>query len=182
MTDADAAPAPPPAPVLDTLDAALAHWTRRGALLGLDLGTKTLGVAVADPSWTVATALETIARRKFSLDAERLERLATERKVVGVVLGLPRNMDGGEGPRAQSTRAFARNLAKRPFWAAQRIPIAFWDERLSTAAVERALLAADATRARRAAVVDRMAAAYILDGALDRLRELSARGDGSEPR
>jgi putative Holliday junction resolvase len=136
----------------------------RGALIGLDLGTKTIGVAASDPDRRLATPVETIARKRFSLDAERLFELAGERVAAGFVLGLPINMDGTEGPRAQSTRAFARNLAKLT-----KLPIALWDERLSTAAVERALIAADASRTKRKAVIDQHAAAYILQGALDRL-------------
>lgn len=136
----------------------------RGALLGLDLGTKTIGVAASDPDRRLATPVETIARKRFTLDARRILELAAERRAVGYVLGLPINMDGSEGPRAQATRAFARNLAKLT-----ELPIALWDERLSTAAVERALIDADASRARRKAVIDRHAAAYILQGALDRL-------------
>src|SRR3954471_12867041 len=139
----------------------------RGALLGLDLGEKTIGVASSDPDRKLATGVETIARRKFSADAARLFALAAERNAVGFVLGLPINMDGSEGPRAQATRAFARNLSKLT-----ELPIALWDERLSTAAVERALIAADASRARRVAVIDQHAAAYILQGALDRLARL----------
>jgi putative holliday junction resolvase len=145
----------------------------RGALLGLDLGTKTIGVAASDPDRRLATPVETIKRQRFSVEADRLFALARERGAVGFVLGLPINMDGTEGPRAQSTRAFARNLAKLT-----ELPIALWDERLSTAAVERALIAADVTRAKRKAVIDQHAAAYILQGALDRLakpaRELNA--------
>ena len=137
----------------------------RGALIGLDLGTKTIGVAASDPDRRVATGVETVARTKFSADAARLLELATERKAAGFVLGLPINMDGSEGPRAQSTRAFARNMAKLT-----ELPIALWDERLSTAAVERELIAADASRARRKAVIDQHAALFILQGALDRLR------------
>ncbi len=137
----------------------------RGALMGLDLGSKTIGVAVSDTLRMTANALETIRRTKFGVDAGRLEALIAGRAIAGIVLGLPRNMDGSEGPRAQSTRAFARNLAARV-----AIPIAFWDERLSTAAVERALIAADTSRKRRGEVVDKLAAAYILEGALDRLR------------
>ncbi len=136
----------------------------RGALIGLDLGTKTIGVAASDPDRRLATPVETIARKRFSLDVERLLELAGERAAAGFVLGLPINMDGTEGPRAQSTRAFARNLAKLT-----KLPIALWDERLSTAAVERALIAADASRAKRKAVIDQHAATYILQGALDRL-------------
>src|SRR5947209_3124917 len=136
----------------------------RGALIGLDLGTKTIGVATSDPDRRLATGVETIARKTFSADAKRLMQLAAERKAAGYVLGLPINMDGSEGPRAQSTRAFARNLARLT-----ELPIALWDERLSTAAVERELIAANVTRARRARVIDQHAAAYILQGALDRL-------------
>lgn len=141
----------------------------RGALLGLDLGSKTVGVSASDPDRRVATPVETIARKRFSLDAERILALATERRATGIVLGLPINMDGTEGPRAQSTRAFARNLARLT-----ALPIALWDERLSTAAVERALIAADASRRARKAVIDAHAAAYILQGALDRLRSRTA--------
>jgi putative holliday junction resolvase len=136
----------------------------RGALIGLDLGTKTIGVATSDPDRRLATAVETIARKAFSADAARILALAAERKAAGFVLGLPVNMDGTEGPRAQSTRAFARNLARLT-----PLPIALWDERLSTAAVERELIAADASRARRKAVIDQHAAVFILQGALDRL-------------
>jgi putative Holliday junction resolvase len=150
-------------PVLMLADAA-ALLPPRGALIGLDLGTKTIGVAVSDPDRRLATPVETIARKRFGLDADRIFALAGERRVVGFVLGLPVNMDGTEGPRAQSTRAFARSLAGRT-----GLPIALWDERLSTAAVERALIAADASRAKRKAVIDQHAAAYILQGALDRL-------------
>jgi putative Holliday junction resolvase len=155
-----------PAPVLPLVEAA-AHWPARGRLIGLDLGTKTLGVAASDPDRRLAAGVETIARKTFSADAARLLALAGERKAVGFVLGLPLNMDGSEGPRAQSTRAFARNLARMT-----ELPIALWDERLSTAAVERQLIAADASRAKRAAVIDQHAAAYILQGALDRLARL----------
>ena len=141
---------------------------RRGALIGLDLGTKTIGVAVSDPDRRLAAGVTTIARRTFSADAERVLTLAAERQAVGFILGLPINMDGSEGPRAQSTRAFARNLAGRT-----QLPIALWDERLSTAAVERELIAADVSRAKRKAVIDQHAAAFILQGALDRLARLS---------
>ncbi len=136
----------------------------RGALIGLDLGTKTIGVAVSDPDRRLAIGVETIARKTFTVDARRILALAAERSVVGFVLGLPINMDGSEGPRAQATRAFARNLGNLT-----DLPIAFWDERLSTAAVERALIAADVSRAKRAAVIDEHAAMFILQGALDRL-------------
>src|SRR5215468_8508000 len=136
----------------------------RGALIGIDLGTKTIGVAASDPDRRLATGVETIARKTFTADAARLLALAAERKAAAFVLGLPINMDGSEGPRAQSTRAFARNLARL-----SELPIGLWDERLSTAAVERELIAANVTRARRARVIDQHAAAYILQGALDRL-------------
>ncbi len=138
-----------------------------GALAGLDFGTKTIGVAVSDATRSVATPLQTIRRKKFGADAAALLAICAGRSVAGIVLGLPRNMDGSEGPRAQSTRAFARNLA-----ALTELPIAFWDERLSTVAAERALLEADASRARRADVIDHVAAGYILQGALDRLRHM----------
>ena len=136
----------------------------RGALIGLDLGTKTIGVATSDPDRRLATGVETIARTTFSSDAARLLVLAGERKAVAFVLGLPINMDGSEGSRAQSTRAFARNFA-----ALTALPIALWDERLSTAAVERELIGMDMSRARRAKVIDEHAAIFILQGALDRL-------------
>jgi putative pre-16S rRNA nuclease len=151
------------------LPEAAAHWGARGALIGLDLGTKTIGVATCDPDRRLATGVTTLMRKNFTADAQALLALAAERAAVGFVLGLPINMDGSEGPRAQSTRAFARNLAKRT-----ELPIALWDERLSTAAVERELIAADVSRAKRAAVIDQHAAAFILQGALDRLAKLSA--------
>jgi putative Holliday junction resolvase len=139
----------------------------RGALLGLDLGSKTIGVATSDPERRLASAVETISRKNFAADAKRLLALANERRCAGFVLGLPLNMNGSEGPRAQSVRAFARNLAKLT-----DLPIALWDERLSTAAVERELIAADVSRRKRAAVIDQHAAAFILQGALDRLARL----------
>lgn len=141
------------------------------AIMGLDLGTKTIGVAVSDTFRNVATPLETVRRKKFTLDAERLLHLVSERNIAGIVLGLPRNMDGSEGPRAQSTRAFARNLSRLT-----DIPITYWDERLSTVAAERALLEADTSRKRRAEVIDHVAAGYILQGALDRLSHLDTHG------
>ncbi|MGE4372848.1 MAG: Holliday junction resolvase RuvX [Xanthobacter sp.] len=134
----------------------------RGALLGLDLGTKTIGVASCDPDRRLATVVETVRRTKFTADAQRLLILAEERRAVGFVLGLPLNMDGSEGPRAQASRTFARNFSKLTM-----LPIALWDERLSTVAVERALISADVSRAKRAAVVDQHAAAFILEGAID---------------
>lgn len=144
---------------------------RMGALAGLDLGTKTIGVAVSDSLRSVASPLKVIKRRKFTLDAEDLLKIVAERSLTGLILGLPRNMDGSEGPRAQSTRAFARNLSRLT-----DLPIGFWDERLSTVAAERALLEADTSRARRAEVIDQVAAGYILQGALDRLRHLGQSG------
>ncbi|HEY4736788.1 MAG TPA: Holliday junction resolvase RuvX [Xanthobacteraceae bacterium] len=150
-------------PVLSLADA-VAVLPPRGVLIGLDLGSKTIGVAASDPDRRVAAPVETISRQRFNLDAQRILDLAAERRAAGLVLGLPINMDGSEGPRAQATRAFARNLARLT-----ALPIALWDERLSTAAVERALIAADASRAKRRTVIDQHAAAYILQGALDRL-------------
>ena len=139
------------------------------ALAGLDLGTVTIGVAVSDGMRQVATPLETIKRKKFGLDADRLLKICADRNIAGIVLGLPLNMDGSEGPRCQSTRAFARNLEKLT-----ELPITFWDERLSTVAAERALLEADTSRKRRAEVIDHVAASYILQGALDRLSHMQA--------
>jgi len=139
----------------------------RRALLGLDLGTKTIGVAVSDGLLSVASPLETIKRSKYTADAARLSEIIDAREIGGIVLGLPFNMDGSEGPRCQSTRAFARNFARQ-----SDLPITYWDERLSTVAAERALLEADASRRRRAEVIDNIAAAYILQGALDRLSHL----------
>ena len=131
-------------------------------LLGLDLGTKTIGLAISDSSYRLATPLETIRRKKFTLDAEKLLSVIDARTVGGLVLGLPINMDGTEGPRCQSTRQFAQNLLEK-----RDIPLAFWDERLSTVAVERDLIEADVSRAKRADVIDELAASYILQGALD---------------
>lgn len=138
-----------------------------GAIAGLDLGTKTIGVAVSDSMRQVASPITVIKRTKFTLDAQELLAIASARDLTGLVLGLPRNMDGSEGPRAQSTRAFARNLSRLT-----PLPITFWDERLSTVAAERALLEADTSRKRRAEVIDQVAAGYILQGLLDRLRHL----------
>ena len=154
------------APVLSLIDAAT-HWPERGALIGLDLGTKTIGVAVSDPDRRLATGVETIQRKAFKVDAARLVAIAAARNATGFVLGLPINMDASEGPRAQSTRAFARNFSKLT-----ELPIALWDERLSTAAVERELIGMDVSRAKRAEVIDEHAAIFILQGALDRLGNL----------
>ena len=131
-------------------------------LLGLDLGTKTIGLAISDSAFMVASPLETIKRKKFTQDAETLFALVDDKNIGGLVLGLPINMDGTEGPRCQSTRQFARNLL-----SLRDMPITFWDERLSTAAVERAMIDADTSRTKRAKVVDQLAASYILQGALD---------------
>ena len=147
---------------------------RIGALIGLDLGTKTIGVACSDTRRGIASAVETVKRKKFTLDAARLVDIAQAREVSGIILGLPRNMDGSEGPRAQSTRAFARNLLRVE--GLSGLPIGYWDERLSTVAAERALLEADTTRKRRAEVIDSVAASYILQGALDRLAHMGRDG------
>jgi putative Holliday junction resolvase len=138
-------------------------------LLGLDIGTKTVGLALSDMTRSIATPYHTLRRSKFTADAKAIRQEIEKNRVGALVIGLPLNLDGSEGPRAQSTRAFARNLA-----AHITVPMVFWDERLSTAAVERHLIEADASRKRRAQVIDRMAAAYILQGALDRLRQLPA--------
>ncbi len=159
MTDPSAPLSPAPILALAELEPLLPP---RGSLLGLDLGTKTIGVASCDPDRRLATTVETVKRTKFTADAQRLLVLAQERSAVGFILGLPLNMDGTEGPRAQASRAFARNFARL-----SGRPIGLWDERLSTAAVERALISADVSRARRAAVVDQHAAVFILQGALD---------------
>ena len=155
--------------IFDDISEFAAALAPRRAVAGLDLGTQTIGVAVSDGLLSVATPLETIKRRRFGLDAAALLAILGKREIAGLVLGLPRNMDGSEGPRAQSTRAFARNLSKLT-----DLPMTFWDERLSTVAAERALLEADASRRRRAAVIDHVAAGFILQGALDRLRHIRA--------
>ena len=137
------------------------------AICGLDLGDKTIGVAISDLRRGIATPVEVIRRTKFTEDAGKLLAILTARNVAGIVLGLPLNMDGSEGPRVQSTRAFARNLARLT-----ELPITFWDERLSTVAAERALIEADTSRKRRREVIDQVAAGYILQGALDRLAHM----------
>ncbi|WP_375691532.1 Holliday junction resolvase RuvX [Pseudooceanicola sp. LIPI14-2-Ac024] len=136
-------------------------------IVGLDLGDKTIGVAISDRLLSVATPVTTIRRKKFTQDAEALAKLLRDREIAGIVLGLPRNMDGSEGPRCQSTRAFARNFTR-----VLELPTTYWDERLSTVAAERALLEADTSRRKRAEVIDHVAAGYILQGALDRLRHM----------
>jgi putative Holliday junction resolvase len=143
---------------------------REARLLGLDVGTKTIGMALSDVTRSVATPYDTIRRSKFTADAKAIREVVEKNQVGALVIGLPLNLDGSEGPRAQSTRAFARNLA-----AHVEVPMVFWDERLSTAAVERHLIEADVSRKRRAELVDRMAAAYILQGALERLRRIPLR-------
>ncbi len=137
-----------------------------GRLIGIDPGTKTFGLALSDLTRMIASPLEVIRRTKFKADATRLLELTTEHEIAGLVVGLPANLDGTEGPRAQSVRAFVKNLA-----ALTPLPILFWDERLSTVSAERALLAADASRKRRAEVIDKVAATVILQGALDRMRQ-----------
>ena len=156
------------ADLIVTLEEILPRLPRLGRLMGLDLGTKTIGLALSDVERRIATPLETIRRVKFTPDVKRMLELAAQHEVQAFVIGLPLNMDGSEGPRAQATRAFIRNMA--PLDAR---PFIFWDERLSTAAVTRELIAQDASRAKRAEVVDRMAAAYILQGVLDRLTAIA---------
>ena len=151
-------------PILSPPDL-IAALPRHARLLGLDLGSKTIGLALSDVSRTIATPYDTIRRTKFTKDAEALLAVVDKQEVGGLVLGLPVEMDGAEGPRCQSARSFAANLARL-----RDMPVAFWDERLSTAAVTRTLLEADSSRKRRAEVVDKMAAAYILQGLLDSVR------------
>jgi putative Holliday junction resolvase len=151
----------------DAIEEFAASLPKHRAVMGLDLGDKTVGVAVSDLMGTVATPLETVRRKKFTLDAARLLEIIKGRDIAGIVLGLPRNMDGSEGPRCQKTRAFARNLSRLT-----ELPIGFWDERLSTVAAERALLEADTSRKRRSEVIDHVAASYILQGVLDRMAHM----------
>lgn len=143
------------------------------AILGLDLGTKTIGVSVSDTLLTVATPLKTITKIKFRDDSTKIQEIINDRSISGVVLGLPKNMNGTEGPRAQATRSFSHNLSK-----VIEVPITYWDERLSTVAAEKVLLEADTTRKRRAEVIDSVAAAYILQGALDRLNNIRSKNGG----
>jgi putative Holliday junction resolvase len=145
---------------------AIAGLPPNAPVIGLDLGSKTIGVAISDITLKIASPIETIARKKFTEDARRLLAIAAERRAGLFVLGLPLNMDGSEGPRAQSTRAFARNFGNLTL-----LPIVFWDERLTTAAVERMLIEADTSRARRAEIIDKLAAAYILQSALDSIKQ-----------
>ena len=143
---------------------------RGSCLLGLDYGRKVIGVAVSDPGLCIASPLVSLMRKKFAVDAAALAAIITERQIGGVILGLPKNMDGSEGPTAQAVRAFVRNLSKPGVLPRDDLPLAFWDERLSTSAVERFLIEGDMSRKRRGEVVDKMAAAYILQGALDALK------------
>ncbi|UZD92468.1 Holliday junction resolvase RuvX [Cognatishimia activa] len=153
--------------IFESIEDNAAEMPQMQALAGLDLGTKTIGVAVSDSFQSIATPLHTIKRKKFTQDAQQLLDIIKERNIGALILGLPLNMDGSEGPRVQSTRAFARNLAQLT-----SLPIFLWDERLSTVAAERALLEADTSRKRRSEVIDHVAAGYILQGALDRLAHL----------
>ena len=153
----------PSAPICETAAAMRALLPEGGVLLGLDLGTRTIGTAFCDAGWRFASPGKTLPRGKFTADKALLAGLIAERKAQGLVIGLPRNMDGSEGPRAQSSRAFARNLADLG------LPILLWDERLSTASAERALIAQDISRAKRAARIDAAAAAVILQAAIDAL-------------
>ena len=163
----DPSPTPPRGITTDSAET-FAGLVAPGRLIGIDAGTKTLGLALSDTRRSIASALETIRRTKFTADAKRLLDLTQEHGVVGFVLGLPANMDGSEGPRAQASRAFARNMN-----GLSPLPVLLWDERLTTLEAERMLIAADASRKRRADVIDKLAATLILQGALDRLRRLS---------
>lgn len=173
MSDENNGPPRPAKPKQESnvlaLEALPERLQRFDRLMGIDLGTKTIGLALSDVERRLASPLETIARKKFTLDVNSMLKLAEKFQVSAFVIGLPLNMDGSEGPRSQATRAFVRAVA-----AKTSIPFVYWDERLSTAAVTRELIAQDVSRAKRAEVVDRMAAAYILQGALDRLRAISS--------
>ncbi len=155
--------------IFDEIDALAAELPASGALAGIDLGTATIGVAASDTRRSVASPVETIRRTKLGRDISALMEICASREVVGLILGLPLNMDGSEGPRCQATRAFARNVAR-----STELPIGFWDERLSTVAAERALLEADMSRRRRGQVIDHVAASFILQGALDRICNMGA--------
>ena len=150
-----------------TLDALVDRVPRHARLFGLDLGTKTIGIAISDVERRIASPLETIRREKFSIDVKKLDALAASHSIFALVMGFPLNMDGSEGPRVQATRAFVRNMS-----TFMSLPVLYWDERLSTAAVTRTLIEQDASRAKRAQVVDRLAATYILQGALDRMNAI----------
>jgi putative Holliday junction resolvase len=157
----------PPAEITEDVETFAAWLTLGRPLIGIDLGTRTIGLALSDVTRRVASPLETLKRTKFREDARRLAAALSEHAVCGIVLGLPRNLDGTEGPRAQATRAFARNYAQ-----VDPTPLLLWDERLTTAAAERMLIEADQSRKRRSEVIDKLAATLILQGALDRLRRL----------
>jgi putative Holliday junction resolvase len=157
--------------IFEDIEEIMAQSRKTLAWMGLDLGTKTIGVAVSDRLLSSATPLRTVRRTKFSADAQALLDVITNRDIGAIIIGLPRNMDGSEGPRCQSTRAFARNMS-----VLTDLPIGYWDERLSTVAAERALLEADTSRKRRAEVIDHVAAGYILQGALDRARHIRTVG------
>ena len=159
--------------IFETIEEFVTALPPHRAVAGLDFGDKTIGIAVSDRLLSVGTPLETIRRTKFTTDAARLLDVLTAREIGGIILGLPRNMDGSEGPRCQKTRAFARNLSRLT-----DLPISYWDERLSTVAATRALLEADTSRKRRAEVIDHVAASYILQGALDRLAYLKVQQHG----
>ena len=163
-------------PDQNTVHLFAATLPERGALLGLDPGTKTIGIAVSDATRLIATGTETIQRKKFKADGARLLELIDDTQAVGIVIGLPLNMDGSEGPRAQSVRAFARNLS-----ALTDLPLLFWDERLTTAQAERTLLEADTSRKRRAEVIDQLAATIILQAVLDRLKFLDKNSESPGP-
>ena len=153
--------------MVETAERLKESLTKGQRLMALDLGSKTIGLAIADTGHQIATPFDTIRRKKFSLDAAQLADIIAQQDIGGLVVGLPLNMDGSQGPRVQATRAFIRNLAQLAGFPA--LPVLLWDERLSTAAVERTLLAADTSRAKRATVIDKMAAAFILQGVLDYL-------------
>lgn len=161
--------APPAPPLTADVEVFVAAASAKGALLAIDLGTKTLGLATSDASRMIATPLETLPRTKFRADTERLAAIIAERAITAIVIGLPTNLDGSSGPRVQATRAYARNLT-----AALSLPILLWDERWTTLEAERMLIAADTSRRRRADVIDKLAATLILQGALDRLRALQS--------
>ncbi len=173
---ADAATPPAAGITVAEVDSFAALLPPGARLIGIDAGTKTLGLALSDVTRTIASALETIRRTKFTADAQRLMEIVAEHRCGGLVLGMPVNLDGSEGPRAQATRAFARNMNRL-----LPLPILLWDERLSTAAAERLLIEADQSRRRRAEVIDKLAATVILQGALDRMRwRLGARSPAPE--
>lgn len=157
--------------ITESIDEFQLKLPKRQPILGLDVGQKSIGLAISDINLKIATGLKTIIRKKFTADVQLLMEIVNQREIGGIVLGLPKNMNGSEGPRCQSTRAFAKNIA-----TALAIPITFWDERLSTVAAERALLEANTSRKRRSAVVDYVAASYILQGALDRMSALTSNG------